>query len=199
MASITSVIVLVAACGHAVARVEGRSTTTSSAVNRPASRPGRGHTPEAHGGGREAIGAAWLAALNAFYEASHEDNARLPALIASLVPGSPSYKQETTFVAALAVSGVAGPPRWRIGEVEVRSVAGATATVSGCSFDEGSHYRASGTPAPPSLGGSPGLTGYFATMKDVGGSWRLYTMRVTFPSSTKEAGPCHDFAYDRSA
>jgi hypothetical protein len=145
------------------------------------------------------ITAAWANAMNAFYEASKDGNARLPALVATLVRGSPSYEQETTYIAAQSVSGIAGPARWRIGAVALISSGSGTAVVSGCSFDEGSHYASSGAQAPPTLGGSPGLTGYLTTMERVGGSWLLYSTRVTSPSTSKEAGPCHDFEYTSSS
>lgn len=145
------------------------------------------------------ITAAWAKAMNAFYEASNDGNARLPGLLATLVPGSPSYEQETTYIAAQSVSGIAGPASWRIGAVALISSDSRKAVVSGCSFDEGSHYVSSGAQAPSTLGGSPGLTGYLATMERVGGSWLLYSTRVTSPSTSKEAGPCHDFEYTSSS
>jgi hypothetical protein len=160
------------------------ATTTTS--------PASGKAPAL--GERELVKQAWIAAVDAFYLASSKDDARSPGLVATLAPAGPDYTQETTYIAAQSVSGVAGPSTWQVGGVVVESLTASRAMVSGCSFDRGSHYRSSGLPAPPSLGGSPGLTGYLATMEQVNGRWLLFATQVSAPANTQEAGPCHDFA-----
>jgi hypothetical protein len=136
---------------------------------------------------------AWLASINDFYRASELGSTNLSILDATLVPGSRELAQETGFISLQVVSGVVGPSAWRIGSVRVASLTGDTAAVTACSYDPGSHFRSSGYPAPPPLGGGAGLTAYVAHLRDVAGRWLLYATGTSAPTSTSEVGPCFGF------
>jgi hypothetical protein len=97
------------------------------------------------------------------------------------------------YLTALAAAGVVGPSTWRVGNDRVVRVRGALAEVLGCSYDIGSHYKATGVAAPPSLGGGPGYTGYDTTVERVHGQWEVYAAQTSSPTSTAQAGPCRGF------
>lgn len=140
-----------------------------------------------------AVETAWANSKVAFYEAAHNDDPQYPPLLATLVPGGPVYVHSIAYLSALASAGVRGPPNWRVGHEHVVSIGGRRARVEGCLFDSGSRWKATGAPAPASLGGGAGLTASDATLELEGGKWLVLTDHVSAVSSPKEPGPCHGF------
>jgi len=140
-----------------------------------------------------AVERAWVASINDFYRASELGSTNLSSLDATLLPGSLEVAQETGFISAQVASGVVGPSTWRIGNVRVVSLAGDAAVITACSYDPGSHFRATGRPAPASLGGGARLTAYVSHLEDVAGRWLLYATDASEPMSASEAGPCLGF------
>lgn len=131
--------------------------------------------------------------MTAFYEAGERSDPSSHALLSTLVPNGPELKLETSFLEAQVASGVVGPTTWRLGNEHVVSINGGEATVSGCSYDPGARYASSGAAAPSDLGGGAGYTGYVSTLQLHGAEWLLYSTTVSFPTNTKQAGPCLGF------
>jgi hypothetical protein len=136
----------------------------------------------------------WTAEIDAFYAASAADDPALPALVSGVAPGSPEQAQVAGYLSAQAASGVVGPPTWRVGNVRVVYLSGHRAVVTGCSVDAGSHFEATGEPAPASLGGGAGLTSYVSEMIEVGATWKVASSTTATPPGPRSAGPCRGFA-----
>ncbi len=156
------------------------TTTSTTVVTNTSSEP-------------QAVASAWESGLVAFYEASERDDPTYPPFVNSVVRGSQQQIEAGAFILSQGTAGVVGPSTWRIGDAKVVSLHGTTATVNGCSYDPGSHYKAGvGTP-PTSLGGGAGYTAYVTTMRLVDGRWKADDTVTSSPTSTQEAGPCHGF------
>jgi hypothetical protein len=166
--------------------------TVSSPAPAPASTTPVPARPAGSGADARVEG-AWVASINDFYLASELGSTNLSRLDATLVPGGLALAQERAFISAQVVSGVVGPSAWRIGGVRVVSLVGEGAVVTGCSYDPGSHFRSTGRPAPPSLGGGAGLTSYVSRLEDVAGKWLLDATETSEPVSTTVEGPCRGF------
>jgi hypothetical protein len=140
------------------------------------------------------IAADWLASVEAFYVASEHSDPEWPAMLATVVRGSPQESQVTGFIGAQVAAGIVGPSTWRIGKVQVMDMgAGEVAIVEGCSWDPGAHYAVGGAAAPVDLGGGAGYTAYDTTMNLVGGRWAVYSTTVEELDSNAGAGPCDGF------
>lgn len=142
---------------------------------------------------RDAIVAAWTASEEAFYRAGQLGDASYPPLAASFAPGSPAEPRTVAWLEALESAGIVAPSAHRIGGARVQSVRGATAYLTGCTYDSGAVYRSSGDPAPSDLGGGAGYTASRAVLRLVAGHWLVWSDRTTTVSSSKERGPCHGF------
>lgn len=90
-------------------------------------------------------------------------------------------------------AGIAGPASYRVGDVRVVRIRAGRALLTGCSYDSGGVYAASGAPAPPALGGGAGFTASVAVLHEVGGRWLVWSNRTSTPISEKERGPCRGF------
>lgn len=166
------------------------TTTTTTDVRSTTSNP---PTTTTFMSREQLIARAWLAEVNAFYTASERDDPSFGPLLSSWVMGGPVADHAEAYLLAQEASGVVGPSTWRIGNARVVSVDGDTAHVEGCSYDPGSHYKATGAVAPADLGGGAGLTGYSTTMLLQAGRWLVDATVVTAPATAAEAGPCHGF------
>jgi hypothetical protein len=140
-----------------------------------------------------AVETAWANSKTAFYRAALLGNPQYPPLLGTLVRGGPVELHSIAYLTGLASAGVRGPPTWHVGNEHVVDVSGTRARVEGCLFDTGSVWRATGEPAPASLGGGAGLTASDATLVLEGGKWLVLTDDVSAVSSPKEPGPCRGF------
>lgn len=179
-----------AAAGRHAATVNGVPTRQRRSAPEPSA---AGRTPGAAGPDDAAIEHAWLAETNAFYVASERGDPSYPPLVAGVIPGGPAEEQALSFISAQAASGVVGPSTWRLGNVVVSRRAGATAVVTACAFDPGSHLKANGLPAPAPLGGGAGLTAFVTDMTEVNGTWKVDKSVTSAPRSTDSPGPCRGF------
>jgi hypothetical protein len=181
------------ACSSATSTPPTSTTSTTPATSTSTSTTSPTATTRTDAPNTKSIEAAWLASINAFYLAGEQSEPSSSALLQSLVPGSPELKQETSFLEIQKVNGIVGPSTWRIGNVAVLSSSATQAVLSACSFDPGAYYRATGEPAPTSLGGGAGYTGYVVTLDRYNGKWLVFSTQVSAPTTTQETGPCHGF------
>ena len=136
---------------------------------------------------------AWAGSKTAFYQAALIGDPTYPPLLATLVRGGPVYVHSIAYLTGLASQGLRGPPTWRVGNARVAQMTADRARVEGCLYDTGSVWKASGAPAPASLGGGAGLTASDALLVLEAGRWLVFEDAVSAVSSPKEPGPCHGF------
>jgi hypothetical protein len=136
---------------------------------------------------------AWAESKDGFYRAALLADPGYGPFLSTLVTGGPVYVHSVAYLSGLQSAGVIGPSRWRVGNARVVKQSSGRAEVEGCLWDTGSVWRASGRPAPPSLGGGAGLTASDALLVLERGRWLVLEDAVSAVTSPKEQGPCHGF------
>ncbi len=139
------------------------------------------------------VAAAWLGSVRAFYLAGEREDPTYRPLVSSFVGGSPALEQTLSWLTLLEDAGVVAPGRFRVGAVHLVHLGASRATLTGCSWDTGSVYKATGAPAPASLGGGAGLTASVAVLRRVDRTWLVWSDRTSPVSSPSTKGPCHGF------
>lgn len=142
---------------------------------------------------RQAVGAVWLRSEAAFYRAGQLGAPDYAPLLATFAPGAPALAGTVSYLSSLATVGLRAPAHYRIGAVRVSALTATRASLTACSYDTGSRYAGTGEPAPPTLGGGAGYTGYLVTEHLVGGRWLVWSARSFAVRSPTEAGPCRGF------
>ena len=140
-----------------------------------------------------AVMRAWAESKDGFYRAALLADPGYGPFLSTLVTGGPVYVHSVAYLSGLQSAGVIGPSRWRVGNARVVKQSSGRAEVEGCLWDTGSVWRASGRPAPPSLGGGAGLTASNALLVLERGRWLVLEDAVSAVTSPKEQGPCHGF------
>jgi hypothetical protein len=151
----------------------------------PRARPA---SPEA-----KAIADAWIDSEEAFYAAGRLGDPEYAPLVSSFAAGSPGEARTVAWLSALMAAGVEAPEHYRVGNTNVYAVTPDSARLSGCTYDSGSVYRSSGTPAPAALGGGAGYTASEAVLREISGHWLVWSNQTLNVASAEESGPCHGF------
>ncbi len=141
----------------------------------------------------QAVARAWTASEEGFYAAALADDPTLPAYVRWLVPNGPVYQHAIAFLTSLAVEGLVGPAHWRVGNVHVLSVGHRFARLEACSWDPGSLFKASGHPAPASLGGGASYTAYRSVLLYERGRWLVWQTATATVQNLNEESPCIHF------
>ncbi|HET9091124.1 MAG TPA: hypothetical protein VFN50_01860 [Acidimicrobiales bacterium] len=189
--------VLLTSCARSIkeAGAGGRGVPTRPAGSRPpaTSAPpttARHRAPESPA---HQVAAAWVRSVRAFYLAGEREDPTYRPLVSSFVEGSPALEQTLSWLTMLEDAGVVAPGRFRVGAVHLVRLGASSATLTGCTWDTGSVYRATGAPAPVSLGGGAGLTSSVAVLRRVDRTWLVWSDRTSSVSSPSTKGPCHGF------